>query len=122
MNEEDLEETKSLEEIKPDRIVDGEEYLRFENAQEYFGMSKSGFQEYAKRVDLAVWSIPEGSRSRYIKKKDLDEVAKPALVSGKERSKSKAQLLEEFVRELIEQSAISNSELQQKAKQLLEEK
>jgi hypothetical protein len=62
----------------PDRVYDGKSYFSVTHAHTYFGMSKSGFQDYIKRMKVQKWEIPAGSQGRYILKNDLDKLLTPA--------------------------------------------
>jgi hypothetical protein len=116
------------EEIQPARIIDGREFLTFDQAVVYWDMSKAGFNDAVERLKLPVYQIPAGSRKRYVPKDALDQAAVPVLIRGEERTKTRMERLEELVhsyltattRDDIEQLEID--QLNQKARQLLEEK
>jgi hypothetical protein len=73
----------------PTRIFDGVEYYTMTDAARYIGKSKGGLYAMIKRLkgteeEIQVHEQGGGSRSRFIKKSDLDRYMRPRPVRAKE--------------------------------------
>jgi hypothetical protein len=73
----------------PSRIFDGVEYYTMGNAARYIGISTTGLHKLINRLkgteeEIEVHEQGGGSRSRFIKKSDLDRYMRPRPVRAKQ--------------------------------------